>query len=57
MLKNKKGQGMVEYILIIVLIVIIALVGVKMFGGQLNTLFENTSKKVEQEAKTGLNAQ
>lgn len=56
MLKNKKGQGMVEYILIIVLIVIIALVGVKMFGGQLNTLFEKTSKKVETEAKTGLNA-
>lgn len=57
MLKNKKGQGMVEYILIIVLIVIIALVGVKMFGGQLNTLFKNTSTKIETEAKTGLNAQ
>ena len=57
MLKNKKGQGMVEYILIIVLIVIIALVGVKMFGGQLNSLFEKTSTKIETEANTGLNAE
>ena len=56
MLKNKKGQGMVEYILIIVLIVIIALVGVKLFGGKLNTIFEDTSTKIETEANTGLNA-
>jgi Flp pilus assembly pilin Flp len=56
MLKDKKGQGMVEYILIIVLIVIIALVGVKMFGGKLNSIFEDTSTKIGTEANTGLNA-
>lgn len=56
MLKNKKGQGMVEYILIIILIVIIALVGVKTFGGKLNSIFQDTSKKVGTEANTGLNA-
>lgn len=56
MLKNRKGQGMVEYILIIVLIVIIALVGVKMFGGKLNSIFKDTSTKIGTEANTGLNA-
>lgn len=56
MLKNKKGQGMVEYILIIVLIVIIALVGVKTFGGKLNTIFQDTSKKIGTEADSGLNS-
>jgi hypothetical protein len=32
-------------------------VGVKMFGGQLNSLFEKTSTKIETEANTGLNAE
>lgn len=50
MLKNKKGQGMVEYILIIVLVVIVALVGVKLFGGNLNSLFEKANKNIETEA-------
>ena len=39
MLKNKKGQGMVEYILIIVLVVIVVIAGVKLFGGKVTSLF------------------
>jgi len=50
MLRNKKGQGMVEYILIIVLVVIVALVAVKLFGGNLNSLFNKANTAIETEA-------
>ena len=50
MFGNKRGQGMVEYILIIVLIVIVAIVGVKLFGGTINELFTSSSEKISQEA-------
>ncbi len=50
MLRNKKGQGMVEYILIIVLVVIVALVAVKLFGGNLNSLFNKANNSIKTEA-------
>lgn len=50
MLKSNKGQGMVEYILIIVLIVIVAIVGVKLFGKNVNEIFTSSSEKISQEA-------
>ena len=50
MLKSKKGQGMVEYILIIVLVVIVVIAGVKLFGGKVNSLFEDSTNKISTEA-------
>lgn len=50
MLKNKKGQGMTEYILIIVLIVIVVVAGVKLFGGKVNSLFVDSTNKISTEA-------
>ena len=50
MLRNNKGQGMVEYILIIVLVVIVVIAGVKMFGGKVNTMFQDSTQKISTEA-------
>lgn len=50
MLKNRKGQGMVEYILIIALAVIVVIAGIKLFGGTLQDKFFKAADKVEKEA-------
>ena len=50
MLRNKNGQGMVEYILIIVLVVIVVIAGVNLFGGKVNSLFEDSPNKISPEA-------
>jgi Flp pilus assembly pilin Flp len=49
-LKERKGQGMVEYILIVVVVVGIVLVGYKMFGGNLKEAFTEGGKKISSEA-------
>jgi pilus assembly protein Flp/PilA len=38
-LKDQKGQGMVEYGLILALVAVIAMVGLGALGGDLNTFF------------------
>lgn len=48
-LKNQRGQGMTEYILIVALIAVAAIVAVKMFGGQVNELFSKSSEKISSE--------
>ncbi len=50
MLKNRKGQGMVEYILIIVLAVIVVIAGVKLFGKNVKQMFSNANETIETEA-------
>ena len=50
MLRNKKGQGMVEYILIIVLAVIVVIAGVKLFGKNVQKMFSNANETIESEA-------
>lgn len=47
MMKSKKGQGMVEYGLIIGLIAIVVIVALTALGGGLNSIFENISGVVE----------
>ncbi|NLE24462.1 MAG: Flp family type IVb pilin [Clostridiaceae bacterium] len=47
MMKSKKGQGMVEYGLIIGLIAIVVIVALGALGGGLNDIFENISGVVE----------
>lgn len=40
---NEKGQGMVEYGLIIAVVAIVAVVGFKLLGGNLNTIINNVA--------------
>ncbi len=46
---NNKGQSMVEYILIVALIAVIVIAGVRIFGDQINSLFQDSSQKIESE--------
>jgi Flp pilus assembly pilin Flp len=45
--RNRRGQGMVEYILIIAFVVGIVLVAYKTMGGKVETQFKNAAEKVE----------
>jgi len=46
-----RGQGMTEYILIVVLIAVAALVTVKMFGGKIKGLFQKSADTIESGTK------
>ena len=43
---NKKGQGMVEYGLIIALVAVVAIAGLLLLGPQLNDLFTSISGSI-----------
>lgn len=43
---DQEGASMVEYGLLVAFIAIIALVGVQMLGGGLNTLFQNVTGEI-----------
>ena len=45
-LQNRKGQGMVEYGLIIALVAVVVIVGLTALGGKANTLFSGLSDKL-----------
>lgn len=45
-LKNQKGQGMVEYGLILALVAVIAMVGMKALGGGLDTFLAGLPAKL-----------
>ncbi|MCC6932493.1 MAG: hypothetical protein IT292_04470 [Deltaproteobacteria bacterium] len=47
-LKNKKGQGMAEYIIIVMLVAILVLIGVKFFGNSIFQQFNNATSGIEQ---------
>jgi len=51
MLKNRKGQGMVEYILIIFLVVVVVIAGIRIFGSKANTMITKANDTISQEAK------
>lgn len=44
--RNNKGQGLVEYALILVLIAIVVFAALQMFGGQLNKTYETINSGV-----------
>ncbi|MCX5781626.1 MAG: Flp family type IVb pilin [Elusimicrobia bacterium] len=46
-LKDERGQGMTEYILIVALIAIAAIVVVRLFGSQIMRLFTESTTKLE----------
>lgn len=43
---TQRGQGMAEYIIIVVIVAILVLVGVKIFGKSVGTQFENATQEV-----------
>lgn len=52
-LQDESGQGMVEYVLIVVLIAVAAVVVVKTFGTQIKNLFTNAHSTIA--TQTGVN--
>jgi pilus assembly protein Flp/PilA len=46
---DESGQGMTEYILIVALIAVAAIVTVKMFGSQITGLFSKSSDKISSQ--------
>jgi len=43
---NNKGQGLVEYALILMLIAIVVILALKILGGQVNSTYENIDSGV-----------
>lgn len=52
--KNERGQGMAEYIIIVILVAIIVLVAIRLFGKSVFNQFKNATKEVDTlESGTG----
>jgi len=51
-LNDESGQGMTEYILIVALIAVAAIVAVKMFGAQITGLFTQSSNKISSQTSS-----
>ena len=43
---NERGQGMAEYIIIVILVAIIVLVAVRLFGKSVTNQFENATNEI-----------
>jgi Flp pilus assembly pilin Flp len=48
---SRKGQGMVEYVLIVALVAVVCVAGFKVFGKQIRQLFIGSSNKIQTETK------
>lgn len=46
-LKNKRGQGLVEYALILVLIAVVVIVAVRSIGSTTNKIFTNVNTQMQ----------
>ena len=44
--RNERGQGLAEYIIIVILVAIIVLVAVRFFGKEVYNKFENATNEV-----------
>lgn len=45
--KNERGQGLAEYIIIVILVAIIVLVAVRFFGSSITNQFENATSEID----------
>ena len=45
--KNERGQGMAEYIIIVILVAIIVLVAIRLFGKSIFNQFNNATSSVD----------
>jgi Flp pilus assembly pilin Flp len=50
--RSTRAQGMVEYILIVALIALVAIVGIRMFGNKISKLFSDKATQIENEVGT-----
>ncbi|MCL2144991.1 MAG: hypothetical protein FWH43_05840 [Endomicrobia bacterium] len=55
-LRSARGQGMVEYILIVVVVVGLVLVGYRAFGGKVKEAFNEGGNQIEAESSAAYNA-
>ena len=55
LLNDESGQSMTEYILIVVLIAIAAIVVVKLFGKKIAELFKKSTDKIDKETGDSFN--
>ncbi|MCK5534430.1 Flp family type IVb pilin [bacterium] len=46
--RNRKGQGLTEYVLLVLLIAIVVFGSIKVFGGKVKDGFEKASDKIEE---------
>ena len=46
-LESNRGQGMAEYIIIVILVAIIVLVGIRLFGGSVINQFNNATNEID----------
>lgn len=44
---DERGQGMAEYIIIVILVAIIVLIGIRIFGKKILNQFNNASEEIE----------
>jgi Flp pilus assembly pilin Flp len=51
-LKNKKGQGVMEYVIISSLVGIVCIVAVKGFGSTIKNRVEEMQKQIKENVKT-----
>ncbi len=45
--RNEQGQGMAEYIIIVILVAIIVLVAIRLFGKSIYNQFNNATEEVD----------
>ena len=45
--RSERGQGMAEYIIIVILVAIIVLVGIKLFGKSVINQFNNATSEIQ----------
>lgn len=50
-LNDENGQGMTEYILIVVLVAVSAIIAVKVFGSKIIELFSKSATKIDKHTK------
>jgi len=50
MKKGERAQGMTEYIIIVALIALVAIVGVRIFGSKLSNMFSAQADQLEKVA-------
>lgn len=50
-LRNRRGQGLVEYVLVLVLMALVAVGAVKKLGGQTRDAFDTAGDRLEEELK------
>ena len=50
-LRSSSGQGMTEYILIVVLVAVAVIVVVRLFGNQIKGMFQKSTETIQSETK------